>query len=251
MKNKILKKITGILGYKLVEKSFVKNIRILENNTYLTTERILGILFRQKKINSLIQIGANDGLRFDTLNYYIKKHKTKSILVEPIKKVFNDLENNYKNYENITLENLAISVNGQISHLYKIDPTKEKRYPSDHFKGIMSFDKGHLIKHGVKKNDITHEDVKSISIKDLINKHNLDIFDLLFVDAEGYDADIIKDFLETSSIRPIIIFEYFHVPNDKFKDLVDILRKKKYLFFSLNENMVCFPEESDSLIRFN
>ena len=251
MNNKILKKIAGIYGYKLVDKNYIKNNRTIEDSTYLTINKLLNSLFSYKKINCLIQIGANDGLRFDILNQYIKKYKIKSILVEPIKKTFDDLVENYKNYNNVIFENVAISVNNQISHLYKIDHSKEEKYKSEHFKGIMSFDKGHLIKHGVKKNDIVKEEVKSISINNLIKKHKLNKVDLLFVDAEGYDADIIEDFLKTSLMRPIIIFEYLHVSNKKFKDLVDSLNNKKYFFFSLNENMVCFPEEKQEFIKFN
>ena len=251
MNNKLLKKISGFFGYKLVDKNYIKNNRIIENTTYLKINKMLNFLFNDKKIHCLIQIGANDGLRFDILNQYIKKYKTKSILVEPIKKSFNDLIVNYKDYNNIIFENVAISVNSQISHLYKIDHSKEEKYKSEHFKGIMSFDKGHLIKHGVKKNDIVKEEVKSISINNLIKKHKLNKVDLLFVDAEGYDADIIEDFLKTSLMRPIIIFEYLHVSNKKFKDLVDSLNNKKYFFFSLNENMVCFPEEKQEFIKFN
>jgi len=251
MNNKLLKKISGFFGYKLIDKDYIKNKRIIENTTYLTINKVLNFLFNDKKINCLIQIGANDGLRFDILNQYIKKYKTKSILVEPIKKSFIDLMENYKDYNNVIFENVAISVNSQISHLYKIDHSKEDKYKSEHFKGIMSFDKGHLIKHGVKKIDIVKEEVESISINNLIKKHKLNIVDLLFVDAEGYDAYIIEDFLKTSLMRPIIIFEYLHVSNKKFKDLVDSLDKEKYFFFSLNENMVCFPEEKQEFIKFN
>ena len=164
MNNKLLKKISGFFGYKLVDKNYIKNNRIIENTTYLTIDKILNFLFNDKKINYLIQIGANDGLRFDILNQYIKKYKTKSILVEPIKKSFHDLMENYKNYNNIIFENVAISVNDQITHLYKIDHSKEEKYKSEHFKGIMSFDKNHLIKHGVKKNDIVKEVVNLLQL---------------------------------------------------------------------------------------
>ena len=251
MKHKFFKKIAGIFGYKLIDKNHVKNNRVLENTTYLNSEKIFNFLFDQKKINCLIQIGANDGLRFDNLNYYIKKYKTKSILVEPIKKNFEDLKNNYKEYNNIIFENLVISVNNEISYLYKVNPLKLKNYLGDHYIGITSFDKNHLIKHGVKKNDIIEEKVDSISINNLIIKHNLNKFDLLFVDAEGYDADIVSDFLATSLIRPIIILEYLHIPNKKFEDLVNQLTEKKYVYFSLNENMFCFPEENRNFINFN
>ena len=49
-----------------------------------------------QKIKCLIQIGANDGSRFDELNIFIKKYKIKSVLVEPINEYFEDLKRNYK-----------------------------------------------------------------------------------------------------------------------------------------------------------
>ena len=36
-----------------------------------------------------------------------------------------------------------------------------------------------------------------------------------------------------------------------FKDLVNSFNRKKYLFFSLNENLICFPQEKHSFIKFN
>tara|TARA_B100000780_G_scaffold114752_1_gene80453 strand:- start:255 stop:1010 length:756 start_codon:yes stop_codon:yes gene_type:complete len=251
MKHKFFKKIAGVFGYKLIEKNHIKNNRILGNNSYLSSKKILSYLFAQKKIDYLIQIGANDGLRFDNLNYYIKKYNTKSILVEPIKDNFEDLKNNYKEFPNIIFENLAIAVNDEISYLYKVNPLKLKNYIGDHYIGITSFDRNHLIKHGVKKAHIIKEEVNSISISDLIIKHNVNKFDLLFVDAEGYDADIVSDFLNSSLMRPVIILEYLHIPNKKFKNLANQLAEKKYVYFSLNENMFCFPEENSDLINFN
>ena len=251
MKNKILKKLANIFGYKLVDKNHIKNERILEKHTYLNTERILDLLFKQKKIKYLIQIGANDGLRFDTLNAYIKKYKIKSLLVEPIKENFDELRNNYKGYDNIIFENSAISVNNDISYLFKVNPKKLKNYSGDHFVGITSFDKKHLLKHGVKKKDIIKEKVKSICINDLIIKYGINKFDLLFIDAEGYDSEIVIDFFKASLIRPIIIFEYLHVPNRKLEELINQLKIKKYIFFSVNENIFCFPRENKSFKNFN
>ena len=73
MKNKFLIKILGLLGYKLVNKNTFKNNRLISHKSFLTIERALNTIFENKKINNLIQIGANDGVRFDTLNHYIKK----------------------------------------------------------------------------------------------------------------------------------------------------------------------------------
>ena len=108
-------------------------------------------VIQKQNINGLIQIGANDGLRFDSINKYIKQYKTKSILVEPIKEYFNQLKKNYINHENIFFENLAISVKNQINYLYKVKTINLEEY-DEHVKGISSFDFNHLLKHGVKKN---------------------------------------------------------------------------------------------------
>ena len=72
---KILKKIVGIFGFKLLSKNLIKNERLLSKNDILSTDTILMNLFDQNKFNALIQIGSNDGLRFDNLNKLIKKYK--------------------------------------------------------------------------------------------------------------------------------------------------------------------------------
>ena len=109
MTHKLLKKIVGNFGYKLVEKNFFKNDKIISNKSFLKINKLLDVIFKEKKISNLIQIGANDGKRFDTLNFYIKKHNCKSLLVEPIKEYFQKLKVNYKNCDFVIFENSAIS----------------------------------------------------------------------------------------------------------------------------------------------
>ena len=236
---KFLKKIVGIFGFKIVSKNLVKIDREIDNNNCLSLDKVLTSIFKEKNITGLMQIGANDGLRFDIINKYIRKYKTKSILVEPIKEYFYQLKENYKDYENIFFENLAISVKDEISYLYKVKTEDLEKY-GEHIKAINSYDYKHLIKHGVKKKHIIKEEIKSISIKNLFEKYNFDI-DLLFVDAEGYDADIIIDLLKNSNFRPIIIFEYVHIQLSTIQIFKNILKEKNYKYIKINENLVCFP----------
>jgi len=242
MKNKLLKKIAGIFGYKLIEKRAFKNNRLLSKYSSLTIKKILRSIFEKNKVKELIQIGANDGLSFDELNFFIKKHETKSLLVEPIKENFNLLKKNYKNLDFIKFENSAISVNDEISYLYKVDSRHIQKY-GPHIPAIPSFDKKHLINHGVKDQHIVSEKVNSITILDLVNKHKFNDLDLLFIDTEGYDGKIVNDFLSTVNTRPIIMFEYIHIDNNVYKNLINKLLKKEYLFFSVDENMICYPKE--------
>ena len=246
MRHKVLKKIVGLFGYKLISKKTIKNERFLGNFNYLNLPKILEYLFENKLINSIIQIGANDGNRFDDLNILIKKYKIKSILVEPIEENFEQLKKNYNNIQNIKFENSAISVNNEISYLYKVKLGYLDRY-GEHIKGISSFKKQHLIDHGVKKFHIEKQKINSISIKELLNKYEIKSFDLLFLDAEGYDGTIVNDFLDNSLIKPYIIFEFIHIDNKVFKQLIQKLNEKNYRLFNIYENVICIPEDKDFL----
>lgn len=243
MNIKILKKIVGIFGFKLVEKKLFKNNRLLSDYSFLSTKKILTELFNQKKINSIVQIGANDGVRFDELDEFINEYKIQSLLVEPIKSNFEKLKIKYYDVDFVKLENSAILINEQVSYLYKVDNNHLIHY-DNHIPGITSFDKNHLLKHGVKKKHIIKEKVNSINIKELLNKYNIKNLDLLYIDAEGYDGKIVIDFLMNTNLKPIIIFEYIHINNETFNTLLLKLNEANYKIFSINENTFCIPSTS-------
>ena len=243
MNIKILKKIVGIFGFKLVEKKLFKNNRLLSDYSFLSTKKILTELFNQKKINSIVQIGANDGVRFDELDQFINEYKIQSLLVEPIKSNFEKLKIKYYDVDFVKLENSAILINEQVSYLYKVD-NKHLIHYDNHVPGITSFDKNHLLKHGVKKKHIIKEKVNSINIKELLNKYNIKNLDLLYIDAEGYDGKIVIDFLMNTNLKPIIIFEYIHINNETFNTLLLKLNEANYKIFSINENTFCIPSTS-------
>jgi len=121
--------------------------------------------------------------------------------------------------------------------LYKVNPIYENHY-GNHIPAIPSFEKNHLIKHGVKNNHIITEKINAISIKDLIKKYDIKDFDLLFLDAEGYDGKIVFDFLSTVKMRPIIIFEYIHLDNSFFESLIKKVKDENYVFFQLMK--ICY-----------
>ena len=248
MHYKFLKKIIGALGFKLIDKNLVKNERLLSKYSNLSVEKILDNLFLKNHLKSIIQIGANDGIRFDVLNNFIKKYSPFVLFLEPIKSNFDDLKKNYSNQDNLIFENLAISVNNQINQLYKVKDDKLKYY-DEHVIGITSFNKDHLIKHGIKKNHIIKVDVLSISLKDLIKKHSIKSLDLMMIDTEGYDGHIVIDFLKNIEIRPIIIFEYIHINNILLRDTLDLLKFKNYFFFKVDENIICIPREKSQKIQ--
>lgn len=247
MNNKLFKKIIGIFGYKLVDKSVIRNERLLGSQSFLNINLILNKIFKNYEINYLVQVGANDGIRFDELNKYIKNNKTKSILVEPIKKYFEQLKKNYDGYTNVYFENSAIDDMKSDIYLFKVSNKYIDKY-DEHVQGINSFNKKHLLKHGVKNSHIETEKINIISIIDLLKKYNINNLDLLFIDAEGHDANIIIDLLNKSNQEPIIIFEYIHIEHEMFKILIQKLNLKKFNYFKVNENIVCIPSRLKNIL---
>tara|TARA_E500000178_G_scaffold238483_1_gene234945 strand:+ start:1631 stop:2380 length:750 start_codon:yes stop_codon:yes gene_type:complete len=249
MENKFLKKIVNFFGYKLINKKHIKNNRILSSNSVLKIDAILKNIFEKHNIKNVLQIGANDGISFDELNYFIKKYKSKSILVEPIQQIFLKLKENYKNFENVIFDNSAIISDEKNSYLFKVNEKFLDKY-GNHIPAISSFDKQHLINHGVKNSHIVKEKVNSLTIKDLISKHSIRNLDLFFVDAEGYDGKIVYDLLTQSDLRPIIIFEYIHIQNNFFRKLINLFISKNFLYFSIGECIISFPKEKKIEISF-
>jgi len=242
MTNKILKKIAGAFDYKLVEKNLIKNNRLISSKSILNLNLILKKIFDNQQIKCLVQIGANDGSRFDELNKFIKDNEIKSILVEPINEYFDDLKRNYRKSENVFFENSAITVGDQKKEIFSVNNNNLKDY-DEHIKGINSFDRNHLIKHGVKSNHIIKKKINCISIINLLKKYSIEELDILFIDAEGYDGDIVIDFFNNSQHEPILIFEYIHIKNKILKELIEMLNEKKYNYFNINENLICLPKK--------
>lgn len=241
MLSKLFVKFIGLFGYKLFNKDLVKNQRLIDTNSTLNMSFVLDLIFKKNNINCVIQIGTNDGVRFDELKKYIKSQNIKSILVEPIKKYFEILKKTYFENKNIIYENCAIGDKTGDLDIYTVKDEYLKIY-DDHIKGISSFNKNHLIKHKVKSNHITTEKVNVLTINDLMEKHNFLKVDLIYIDAEGYDGNIVINFLENCSCYPIIIFEYIHISSDIFKIVTDKLTINKYKYFRVNENLVCFKD---------
>ena len=248
--SKILKKFCGIFGYKLLPKNYIKNKNFLSKFSSLNLEKIISSLVEKRIVTSLIQVGANDGMSHDHLHNIIKKFRLESLLLEPIKKYFLDLQSNYSNYDNVKFENSALSTNNEILFLYKVNPEYFNKYGTLS-NGISSFYKEHLLKHGIKEKHIVQEKVNQIGFEDLLKKYNISKLDLLLVDTEGYDCHIVNDFFKIKKIRPIIIFEWSHIKNIEFENTLNIIIKNNYSFFPVGDDLCCFPIEKNISLHLN
>ena len=161
------------------------------------------------------------------------------------------MQKTYLNYENVKIENSALSVNNEIHFLYKVDANHSNKYGQAIIDVIPSYYKDHLIKHGIKKKHIVKEMINQISFLDLFKKHKINSFDLLYIDTEGYDCNLVNNFLEKIKIRPIIIFEWNHAPNIKLIPCLNSLISNSYFLLPIKYDLLCIPKEKNINILFN
>ena len=243
-KNKFLKKILGALGFKILPKETIKTERYIESSS-LNSGDFIKLLISKKKINNIIQIGANDGKSDDFLRSSINID-TNLLLVEPIKSAFDELEKNYNGYKNVKFINKAVDVVTGKKNIFSVDPKYynfyEKKYKSKDVSWLTvlaSFHKEHLEYHGVKSNHIQSTEIDCINFKELIEQYNFQKLDLLVVDTEGYDDVLITNFIQNTDIRPIIILEWIHIKKNKAEELIELLKSNNYKFLKLNKDLIC------------
>lgn len=193
-------------------------------------------LLKSKDRVNFVQIGANDGKRFDPLYEFIKYNKEKiyGFVFEPVKDYFNDLKENYKDYPNVKPINLAIHNELQETIIYRVSKIHENIVP-EFALGIASFNQEHHKKTNIPSEYIVEEKVKCIALEIFIIQNNINNLDVLLLDTEGYDYDIIKN-LNFNKINPTIIhFEHGlkseTMSKTQFLELKDLLYKQDYQLF--------------------
>ena len=196
-----------------------------------------------------IQIGANDGLTGDTLNQYIKKFRGRGILVEPVPYVFEMLKINYKGYDNLIFENIAVGKENGLLPFYSICEyntfgIKHRELPNantiDH---LGSFDMKTVLNHSymLKENASSIEiiNVPTITLNDLFYKYSVKELNLLQIDTEGYDFEILNN-TNFDNLKPeILIFERIHIARKEYKVLVKKLKVYGYHLFIHGYDTIC------------
>ena len=169
-----------------------------------------------------IEIGSNDGEQHDHLQPWIRSSGWTGLMVEPVPYVFERLRRNYGGLERITFENVAIADrDGRLPfyHLREADPEERDRLPS-WYDGIGSLSRANVLAHRRHIPDIGERIVRSevpcLAFESLCRRHDVTTVDLLVVDAEGYDAEILRH-IDFSARRPrLVVYEHFHLePDDR------------------------------------
>jgi FkbM family methyltransferase len=184
-----------------------------------------------------IQVGASDGLRWDPIRKFIIRDKWKGVLVEPIKPVYELLRSNYsylKHYD-LQFENCAISPSeGSIKfwsyseHFLKPLNIEDRLY----YLRKSSLDKVH-VENSLSNITNCQDFIKcyetvSLPLQRIIEKHFLDKdIDLIFIDAEGFDDQVIRT-IDFDKCTPNVIIYENHNLGENNRNIENYLSRKGY-----------------------
>lgn len=196
-----------------------------------------------------IQIGANDGHRFDPLHEFAvsPNFALSGLAVEPVPRFYEALREVYRNQPNIKPINAAIHNDMTEATLYVVGEAYESLVP-EWALGTASFNKAHVIKPQVPEAYVEAIQVPCLSLSELMRQEGVQNIDLLQIDTEGYDGEIIRS-IDFDKVRPAMIhFEHGMadgvMSRADFDDLVSLFNKQGYQVLPENYDAVAFlPHE--------
>jgi FkbM family methyltransferase len=174
-----------------------------------------------------VQVGANDGVLFDTLYPIVTAHRCSGLVIEPLPDFFARLQANYAHHPQIKPINKAVHATSASMHLYRVSADGLRDLPN-WTAGIASFEKQHLLKHGVPEHFIVEEAVACASLMTLLTAEAFLDADVLQIDVEGYDAEVI-DMIDFSRFKPQLIkYEHKNLTANDQKKTLSVLKRHGY-----------------------
>ena len=168
-----------------------------------------GFSFENTKDYALLMIGAHNGLK---TKYFVREAAEygKVCLVEPVPHLFQTLSKTHANLKNVFLINKCVT-NAAVEMVNFFAPTKDANKMQHYGDQLGSLKKEHATDHDKRMvGYIEKIQVPCISPARLLNTINCEDINLLYLDTEGHDVEIIKNF-PFDEIKPkAILFEHKH-----------------------------------------
>jgi len=199
-------------------------------------DKVLHYYGRKGEKLFMINIGAMDGVLFDSMSGYADMYNSDVLYVEPMKPHFDRLVKHKGGNSGNKFENSAISdYNGTIN--MKTIPIEivDQGLVHQAFYGMSVIDptKNGMGSEGdrevVEKYAVDVE-VNCITWDTLVKKHDIDYFDVLSVDTEGHDYTIFKQ-IDLEKFRPILIrLEWCNMTDEEKTNILNKFTSSGYVY---------------------
>jgi FkbM family methyltransferase len=216
-------------------RSIVNNFFKQPDNVEVDIQKVIKNVIQKGQIQNVLQIGSNDGLKNDPLNFWINNFELNVILIEPLEDNFRKLQENYASAKSqIHFEQIGISDrNEELEYFYLLDIQPSE---PDWYDQIGSFDYSTFISNiSVEPqllNRIGKQKIICKQLEAVLKEQKWEKLDFLHIDAEGLDYTILKN-LDLKTTHPLLIlFETDWMKLYELKDLENTLIKNSYSIFT-------------------
>ncbi len=192
-----------------------------------------------------VQVGANDGLTDDPIRQYVLRHHWRGVLVEPQPNVFQLLTRNYENEKQLTFVNAALADRDGTICLFVADHDD----PAANLTVFASLKQDALTRRlGSRKAAgvqtlVKQISVPALSVRTLIDQHRISRIDLLQTDVQGYDREVVEQFLDHGVKPSVIHFEHCHTPRGALHNLYRRLVVEGYRYNEFEHDTVAVQHE--------
>ena len=187
-----------------------------------------------------VQIGASDGQFNDPVVVQVKSGPNPAILVEPVPRNFAALQANYANCPNVRLVQAAMSHNSGTQRFYAVK--RAGRWAQSlHASQLGSFDRQHLLNHGVMPEEIDELEVPCQTFSTLLDRKEIQNVGFILSDTEGYDSRVVELALEAGCLPEFICFEFIHLRGNLGKTC-QLLSRAGYRFLYDKQNCLAYRE---------
>jgi FkbM family methyltransferase len=202
----------------------------------------LHFLGKNKSNVFVLNIGAMDGVLFDEMIGYTNMYNFRGLYVEPIPYLFEKLVNNIGG-DNI-FENCAISdYDGEISMMTINKDVIDGGLVHNCFYGMSAvyppknglgseFDRPTVEKYGVMVS------VPCSTFEKVLNKHKINNFDVVKIDAEGHDYVIFKQ-IDLKKYSPSVIrIEWINLNETERNQIIQTFNTHNYIYEITGQDIV-------------
>jgi FkbM family methyltransferase len=194
------------IGLRLIDK---EKYRLVRRSSF---EEALERRLKQKDF-FFVQVGSNDGVRFDGLYSKVTKANASGVVVEPLTRYFKRLQMNYEDYPGVKTLNAALHPTSKSVELFHVDMTKMTGL-EPWASGIGSLQKDHHLKSSVPVEFMTSTTVDAVSFQELVDMYNVTRIDLLQIDVEGFDYEVLN-MVPFDQVKPLLIkYEWVNLSED-------------------------------------
>jgi FkbM family methyltransferase len=241
----LIQRSANCLGYRIdkvaVEPGVVAPIDVFDLLvTRLAEERRENFFF--------VQVGANDGITDDPIRRYLTRYHWRGILIEPLPDVFARLVQNYRHEPQLIFENAALADADGTAQFFIADDAGEKNLTvfsslrRDAVERALSWRRDmHTARERIRPIE-----VKTRSVKSLLDQHRISRIDLLQSDAQGYDCKVVRQFLDCGLRPQIIHFEHIHADRNALHECYQRLVHDGYQFNEMTNDTVAHLGVTDT-----